>query len=662
MKGLNGKLVLSFSLILILVCAVLGIAAYNRASTALIAEAEVGLLNKAVDNSKVIEERMKKKFIELEMLAANPQISSMQWGIQKPLLSKEAERLEYLGLAVVSTDGMAHYVDESKLDLSDRSYIKKALTGEANMSDVIISRKTNSAVIMMAVPIKQNENIIGALIARIDGYYLSDILKDITYGKSGYSFIINNKGTFLGHENRDFVLNQVNYVEEAEKEPTLKPLSDLLMTMTKGDKGINHFKLEGIDKVAGYAPINGTDWSLAVTAPENEFLEGLDELKWLTFITSLIMQVIGMAIALYLARSIIKPIRATIAVGEKLAEGDFTHHIDSKYVNRRDEIGSLARAFERMSESMKKMVSKVHESANDLASSASNMRYSIKQTTNAANEVTSSIQEVAKGADTQLHSAEENTRALEEMAIGIQRIAETASTITDEAVHMDEKAHDGNDAVQKAIKQMREIEEGTNNARDTIYLLNKDSNEIGQIIQIITDISEQTNLLALNAAIEAARAGELGKGFAVVAEEIRKLADQTGQSAAKISSLIVKMQDNTKNAVTSMEHNKDDVDKGIEVVHAFGSMFTDILHSIHDITQRMEDMTSISQEMSASTEEVSASMEDMESTAKEASANTQNVAAASEEQLAAIEEINTSSRHLAQLSTQLKELVSEFKL
>ncbi|WP_425388463.1 methyl-accepting chemotaxis protein [Bacillus solimangrovi] len=315
-----------------------------------------------------------------------------------------------------------------------------------------------------------------------------------------------------------------------------------------------------------------------------------------------------------------------------------------------------------MSNSMKQMITKVHESANELATSADKMRYSIKQTTNAATDVTSAIQEVAEGSDIQVQTSEESARAMEEMAIGIQRIAETASTISDESLKMDNRAHSGHDAVKLVISQMREIEDGTNDARDVIYSLEKDSNKIGQIIQIITDISAQTNLLALNAAIEAARAGESGRGFAVVAEEIRKLADQSGQSAAKISNLINEMQANTSNAVTTMNSSKEDVDKGIEAVHAFGTMFKEILTSIENIAIQMEDMSSISEEMSASTEQVSASVEEMASTAKEASANTQNVAAASQEQLAAIDEINEASRHLRDLSSELSDMVNQFSL
>lgn len=217
-------------------------------------------------------------------------------------------------------------------------------------------------------------------------------------------------------------------------------------------------------------------------------------------------------------------------------------------------------------------------------------------------------------------------------------------------------------SIQDAIFQMESIERGTYNITLAIKKLNERSQQIGNIIDVITEISEQTNLLALNAAIEAARAGEHGKGFTVVADEVRKLADQSRESAAQIARLILEIQKETETANNEMIQNGKEVDLGKEIINKTGEAFQQVQKAIEQVHFQIQEVSAVSEQMSANSEEVTATVEQLVHIAKEASGKTQGVADGAEEQLASMEEISASSEALSKLAHELQQLVTKFKI
>lgn len=212
------------------------------------------------------------------------------------------------------------------------------------------------------------------------------------------------------------------------------------------------------------------------------------------------------------------------------------------------------------------------------------------------------------------------------------------------------------------MSQMQLIHSTVNEIAGIVKRLGDSSQEIGQIVQVITDIAQQTNLLSLNAAIEAARAGEQGRGFAVVADEVRKLAEESAKSAQQIEQLITTIQTESHTAVLSMEKGTKEVALGIEVVNEAGSSFVQISESVAQVASKIQEVQAYSQQMTASTEQAVYLIEQISKVAENSADGTQNVSAATEEQLAAVEQVSSSAESLARVAEKLQDQVRKFTL
>lgn len=662
MRTIGSKLILSIVLLVIGGTVLLGFFAYENSSKALLAQAEITLNEKAMDTAHYIEERFERNFVELEAFAESQEVRSMDIELQKAYLAKKLEeRDSYLTFAIVTADGVSHYIDGTEADLSDRQYIIDAFAGETTLSSTIISRVTGEPVIMTATPINTESGTPALLLARMNGYDLSDVIEGVGFGESGYAFILDETGKVIGHPERSLVKEEVGFFDQTEEGKEQSAEIDDLREILTSEEGVIHYQYAGKDRYLGYHTLeNG--WKIAVVSFTDEMLSGMYGLKKAFLIIGSIIVLLGVLIAYFMARSISKPIQVVKAIGEQLAEGSFNYKIPERYLNRTDEIGSLSHTLLRMTDNMRDMIHNVRNGSTNLAESSQVLDQKSEELTKMSHEISSAIEQVDHGSEMQVQMSEDSARAMEEMSTGIQNVAEIAANIAGNSDHITEQVSEGHIAVRVSVDQMNSIQMTTTESTTVIRQLAEEALEIGQISKMITDISEQTNLLALNASIEAARAGDAGKGFAVVASEVRKLSEQTAESASQINRLIDSVQVHTNDAVKAAEQGEQNVSKGLEVINQLGDRFGEIVRSIEQISQDIGEMSAVSEEMSASSEEVSAAMEEMAATARDASDYIGEVKNAADHQLQTVEEMEQYTDRLLMLAEELRSSINRFSI
>ena len=217
-------------------------------------------------------------------------------------------------------------------------------------------------------------------------------------------------------------------------------------------------------------------------------------------------------------------------------------------------------------------------------------------------------------------------------------------------------------SIENVVNQMETIHETFTETTHMMRTMEQHSNSIQNITGLITDIADQTNLLALNAAIEAARAGEHGKGFAVVAEEVRKLAEQSKNSATEIGNMVQQIQQTSSNATKTIVEGGSKVDEGMEKTSESLHVFQNIETGIGEVVFRVESVSAAVEEIQAMTGSVTDSVKHVQELATQTAGTASDTSAATEEQLAATEEISHNTQALSDLAEQLQREVNHFKL
>jgi len=542
------------------------------------------------------------------------------------------------------------------------------MTGFLNMTKM----KANSDVMYQDSLLSiKTLNDIRAYRGEIESYVLEMILSNAKEQKQGTKRKINDLLKKTDELIKQYEASQLDSVEKKKFTDYKKVLNDyrneLLVVMQEAE--LDHQK-EAYEEYVNYLYNYRTqvttllntlvEHNVTISKELNEESSRLSQMAYLIMIAITVLAIVlAVLVGLFITRMITGPLRDMQQLMTQAGSGDLT--VRGTYESK-DEIGLLTVDFNKMMDGLHEVVTKVNESANHLSARAVELSASAEHTVQVAQQISESIQEVAAGAETQALGATESVKAMGEMAIGIGRIAESSSTVSDASVETAKEAEQGNEAIQKVVRQMDSIRASVTSSSQAVKELGIRSQEIGQIVSVIVDIAAQTNLLALNAAIEAARAGEHGRGFAVVADEVRKLAEQSKLSADQITTLITEIQSDTSRVVTAIEKGNTEVDSGIQVVQEAGEAFQKILRSVQHVAEQIQEVSAASEEMSAGTEEVTASVEEMSRIARDSSLHSQSVVGASQEQLGIINEISNAVQSLSEMAKELHDAVKQFKL
>jgi methyl-accepting chemotaxis protein len=374
----------------------------------------------------------------------------------------------------------------------------------------------------------------------------------------------------------------------------------------------------------------------------------------------LIVIVGGGSIFWFVTRNLSRRLNNVVKTAEQLSRGNLA--IEKIEIESQDEAGKIGLAINRMIDNLSTMITEVRRTSDQVAANSEQLSASSTETTKVTEEITESIQEVASGADSQVEKAADNERTVNDISESIELIASSIQTVNQSSMASAQKAEHGTDVISSTVSQMTSIQQLTDKIAGSVNGLAVSSEKIGSIISLITDVAEQTNLLALNAAIEAARAGEHGKGFAVVADEVRKLAEQTGNATNEISSLIAHIQQDIQHSVSYTKEGREAAQTGMNYMEDAGKSFEELSEAIHGVSSQMQEVTAAIEQVEKGVNKVKSSVQETTSIAEQSAGYTQNVAASAEEQNASMEEISASANQLAKMAEELQASVSKFSL
>lgn len=366
------------------------------------------------------------------------------------------------------------------------------------------------------------------------------------------------------------------------------------------------------------------------TSAKAKLERNVARLNLVQHLLALISVIGGITLFIWIVKDLLRSVFEMHTAAEAAAIGDLSADIP---VRSSDEIGEVAERFNRMITNLRHIVGKIDTATNSLTSSS-------EQLSTTSNDMHKGSQELSSQTD-------QVVTAMTEVSQTIMDMAKNATHAADASKNASDTATKGKQIVDSTAEDMVRIAGTVQEAAKTIEELGRSSAQIGEIVSVINGIADQTNLLALNAAIEAARAGEQGRGFAVVADEVRKLAERTGQATKDIAQRIAAIQSAAGVSVDAMKKGSDEVDKGVGMAKQASASLDSIVIASTNAMDMVQRIAAATEEQSAATEQVTQNMESMSGIAKQSSVST--------------EAIKASSSQLAQLAAELKELTAFFK-
>ncbi|MEK5240190.1 methyl-accepting chemotaxis protein [Paenibacillus sp. FSL L8-0470] len=366
-------------------------------------------------------------------------------------------------------------------------------------------------------------------------------------------------------------------------------------------------------------------------------------------------------IAAYLAiRRMVRPLTKLSSSVNNVAKGDLTR--EPLLFKSKDEIGTLARDFNEMTSSLRYLITQVNDTSMLVASSSQELSASAQETNRAGEHSVNVTLELADGAHTQLDNLEGSYKAVQDMSRFITDIADNADSAMNNAASNALRARTGREAMDSTTSQMQVVSGSITDLSAIIETLGSHSKEIENIVGTIASIAEETNLLSLNAAIEAARAGEEGRGFAVVAGSVRKLAERSAKSAGQIGDLVNLIVNQMDKAGETMKRSTDEMQQGREMILSAGQSFSEIEVSVSDMSSQSQQISATVRELALISDGLVTTIQNIVAVSNQTAEGAETLSASSQEQLAAMQEVESSAAFLSSLAEKLQVLVESFKI
>lgn len=548
------------------------------------------------------------------------------------------------GKQILRTDSAA------LVNVADRDYFKKTIQGSIQFSDPLLSKVTNQMTIVASVPILGVDNKVqGVLAANISLQNVNNVVEQILSQNPGYAVTIINKNRVpIFYQGDPSAVTEFKQLSEEYYKEAVEKQTGTTIGVFRGE-----------EYFISYRPISNTEWVAVSAYPKQVALQSAYDMVENGVQFTLLMIILFIVVGLFFTRKALSPLKDLATGVGIVARGNLTHVMTD---HRHDELSHVVKAFNSMTINLRDIVQSVKKSSSLVVESTNSVAATSEQSREGSSLVSQSVIAIAK----KIAEQEKETQRTEEVLQNLVDITvNVSSSIGQVAVSSNECsliATEGQRVIDETVDKMDNIKGLVVSTAKDVALLGESTTEIGKITGMIGQIASQTNLLALNAAIEAARAGEAGRGFAVVADEVRKLAEQSARAAKEISVLVTRIQRQTSGSVVAMERSVENVEQGVQSAQTSGEAFKKIVEAVYYVQLQANTITLETESQIGLCREAMQAVASINLLATSNTSSAEEIAAVCEEQEAASAEITFSIGKLHNMSYDLENLVSQFKI
>ncbi|MGH4121526.1 MAG: methyl-accepting chemotaxis protein [Clostridium sp.] len=546
--------------------------------------------------------------------------------------------------------------------VADKTYHSVSSSGGLAVSETIKSEISGKAIMVFTSPVVTEDKYsqtLGYVAVSVYAESFSKYMKDVSVSnsKSSYAYLVDEKGKMLYHKTKEKVGKNV-------ENAAIKAIVDKVVKGQKVEAGTDKYTFEGVKMFSSYGIVPVTNWTLVITGDMNEIRQPVNQMTQVILIIAALIGIFSILIGVFVSRIIVNPLTKVTLLVDKTSKLDLSEDKGIEgLIKANDEIGTISRAIVNMRKTLKDVVGDLIEASENITNNAITVE---------------DLTDILK------LKAEESSIETETLSAGMEETAATAQEISASSGEMKnmvntiaQKASEGASIAEGIVQKAMGITVSTNGSKEQTDKIYNDVKkqlevaiegsraveEIHGLATSILHITSQTNLLALNAAIEAARAGEAGRGFAVVADEVRKLAEQSGATAANIQNVVKAVNDSVKNlsscSTKMLDFMDEEVSLNYEIIMGTGKEYMDDAKGFNKF---MKEFDETAQHLNISINGVAVAIDQVSGTVNEGAEGIFSISGKGVDIVNKMEEIKsiTSSNKIS--AEKLKDITSKFKI
>jgi len=667
-KSIKGVILLGGFIIISLICFVILLISAILTKHAFKAkiEEDMEVIAKQVSEKLVSDIETTEKIVE--ELALNPMLFDDEFTKQDVtnFFEKRAKDADFKMFFKIDKNGKGMNLDKEgkTFDVSEREYFKESIQGKTYTSSIIKDSVSGDKIMVISAPCYDayTGELIGVLAGIKNISFISDICSNFKWGTTGNIALYDNNTNIVGHTNFSIVESGLNLIEKAASDSSYKPVAEFFKYhIDNGTDGVGTYNWFGKKRLGAIRNIPSRGYIALVAINEEEIYENLNKLQINLILLTAAFTLFGLLIIHFTFAKLLSQVFNNLKTDlQHISNYDLTKEPTKDYSYRKDEIGDIYRATLSVKENITDIIKSISSHSQNTAATAEELTATAQSTSEAAHEVAQAVLNIAQGATSQAQDTQNAAENIERSNRLLNRIMTILNELSASTEFINAKREEGSNALRDLITATDKVTSSSGKVGEIIIRTNKSAEQISTASDMIQSISDQTNLLALNAAIEAARAGEAGKGFAVVADEIRKLAEQSAGFTGDIKETIAGLQEQSEQAVNTMNLAKNLVSEQELKLEETGNKFSQISEALEKSKEIVKEIGGEAEKLVVNNENITKVIENLSAIAEENAATTEEASSSVDTQTQSIQDISDASENLALIATELQEEVSKF--